>query len=179
MQLLAPHSTVTGERVGPAVERCSLDPASDPLPPPPPTVDELWDAAGLPRPTIEVSPPGAGLVGFESWFWSNVPNVPVTVSVTLRGWTATVTAEPVAYEWDPGDGSDTLTAENPGDAEHPAATHPYIRQGAYEVTHSVVWRGTFRLEGYGITMTDEDLGTVRPSGTATYEVEEREAVIVG
>jgi hypothetical protein len=43
----------------------------------------------------------------------------------------------------------------------------------------VVWRGTFSLSGYGITVNAESLGTVRPSGTAAYPVDERQAVIVG
>lgn len=179
VRLLVPYSTVTGQRVGEGIERCSLDPAPPPLLPAPPTAVELWDAAGLPQPALHASPPGGGLVGFETWFWSNVPPTPVQATVTLRGWQATVVAEPVEWVWDPGDGTPALRATRPGTPEDPAARHPYTRKGTYEVTHTVVWRGTFTLAGYGVVQQAESLGTVRPATTTPYPVQEREAVLVG
>jgi hypothetical protein len=116
-------------------------------------------------------------VGLESWFWSNVADSPVTVQVRLGPWTATVTAEPIEYRWST---ADTLlgTADHPGDEDHPAVRHAFIRQGELTITHTVVWSGTFTLTG-PLAVSSQSLGTVEPSASAPYAIREIEAVVVG
>lgn len=173
-----PINAATGQPVGDVVETCSLA-AAPPQPPPAPTAAELWAASPLPTPVVAASPPGQGLVGVATWFWSDLPATPVTATVTLRGWTATVTATPTAWSWDAGDGTDRLSAPSPGTSTNPAATHAYTAHGTYTVTHSVTWTGRLTLTGYGVTMVDQGLGTVTSSATTAYPVQQRQAVLVG
>ncbi len=168
-----------GNRIpdGPTFTRCTLDPVLPVLPPPAPTPQQIWDEVPLPQPEVTLSPRSPGLVGLESWFWSNVADSPVTVQVRLGPWTATVTAEPTEYRWST---ADTLlgTADHPGDEDHPAVRHAFIRQGEVTITHTVVWSGTFTLTG-PLAVSSQSLGTVEPSASAPYAIREIEAVVVG
>lgn len=173
-----PVNAATGQPIGDIIQTCSLA-AAPPEPPPAPTAAELWAASPLPTPVVAASPPGEGLVGVATWFWSDLPATAVTATVTLRGWTATVTATPTAWSWDPGDGTGRLSAASPGTSTNPAATHAYATHGTYTVTHSVTWTGRLTLTGYGVTILDQGLGTVTSSTTTSYPVQQRQAVLVG
>ncbi|MGQ0823476.1 MAG: hypothetical protein ACT4OX_00355, partial [Actinomycetota bacterium] len=94
-------------------------PPAPPVLPEPPTYEEIWASARLPKPTLGVNPAGFGITGLETWLWSAAVE-PVVIGVSLGGYTVTGTATPVAYRFDPGDGAAT-TAESPGSEADPAA----------------------------------------------------------
>ena len=168
-----------GDLVGAPIVTCSLA-ANGGAPPAAPSLDEIRAAAVelIPQPTVELNPRARGLVGFEVWLWSEVPTAPVSASVEVRGWTATVTATPTNYRWTTSTGED-LSSPVPGSEAQPAATFAYQHSGDHTVTHSVVWSGTYTLTGYGVTVSDADLGTVEPAASLVQDVVSVEAVGTG
>jgi hypothetical protein len=58
-------------------------------------------------------------------------------------------------------------------------THTYIRKGTRDIVLTVTWEADFTLAGYGLTL-QSGLGSLDLAGEPrAYEVEEREAVVVG
>jgi hypothetical protein len=163
--------SVSGATISSAF-RC-VGPGEDPLPPPPPTRAEIWDSAPIPQPVIHLSPIGDGLVGLDTWLWGD-NHGPVTVTVSLRGWTVSGTVTPTAWVFDTSDGGH-YTAPNPGSENSPVGAHIFGRQGTYTVTHTVEWGGGFTISGYGLAFTVTGLSGDF-AATAAYPVIEIEAV---
>jgi hypothetical protein len=151
-----------------------IGPGEDPVPPPPPTAAEVWAAASIPQPVIHVSPYVEGLVGLDTWLWGD-SHGSVTVSVSLRGWTATGTVTPSTWVFDTSDGG-SYAADNPGSEDYPVGNHVFSRHGTYTITHTVDWGGGFTVSGHGLSFT---VGGLSGSFDATldYGVIEIEAVI--
>ncbi len=176
--LLIPRDPA-GRIAGEPILTCSLADSGG-APPPAPSLDEIRASVVelIPQPTVELNPQARGLVGFEVWLWSEVPTAPVSASVEVRGWTATVTATPASYHWTTSTG-ENLSSPVPGSEAQPAATFAYQHSGDHTVTHSVVWSGTYTLTGYGVTVSDADLGTVEPAASLVQDVVSVEAVGTG
>lgn len=76
---------------------------------------------------------------------------PQTVTQTMFDQEVTITASPVEYRWDYGDG-DTLVTEQPG---YPVeifntetdTSHQYQETGLYSVTLTTVFEGTYQVDG--------------------------------
>ena len=130
-------------------------------------------------PEVHTSPPGRGLVGFETWLWWGADTEPPPISVTVGEWTATVAPVLQQVEWDMGNG-DVVTGNGPGTEADPSATYVYERQCACTVTLTATWGGSVTLSHPLLpTPIQQSAAGVPFTATAAYDVVEREAVIVG
>jgi PKD repeat protein len=96
-----------------------------------------------------------GLTGLPSGLWATVNNAPVpsiTASVTIRGYTVAVTARPVHYRWDMGDG-DLVVGSSSGTMQAPSVMYTYQTKGTYTVILTVTWAGTYSFSGFGQATT--------------------------
>lgn len=160
-----------------------------PPPPPPPTAAELWDRMPLPTPTFGVSPRGDGLTGLDTWLWDTNGSSSRTVTVTIRGWTATGTASPSQWEWrmaqpgEPGPASrrnpaPVVSASRPGTEADPAAIYRYETPGTYTLTLRVNWTGSFTYTRPGFSAATAPLGTGTQEATRSYTVGSIHPVVV-
>ena len=93
--------------------------------------------------TIRADPAPTTLVNVETAF-SAGSTEPQVFTPTLLGTTVTVTAKPVRWIWQWGDGT-TDAYDRPGTPQQPDVTHVYTRAADREVRLTVEWRGTFRV----------------------------------
>lgn len=102
----------------------------------------------IPLPAIATSPPlgGTQLVGLPLWFWSQ-SHFPVSVTATIPGLSATLTATPGPLHIDMGDGT-SFTCSGGGTPYDPNRSYrdqstdcagTYDRHGPYTATATVVW----------------------------------------
>jgi hypothetical protein len=148
-------------------------PLTEPAPPTvpqPPTIGEIWRSAGLPTPAIGVSPAAKGYTGLPTWVWAGGATAPVTVAVSLRGYTITGTARVIGYGVFPGEGGWTRSrvAGGPGD---PAFAHTYERTGTYRLGVATLWSAGAVMVGPGlVTPLAIDLGTAVVTNGRDYPV---------
>ena len=166
-------------RVLVATERQCIGPdiPGDPVPVPPSVVD-VMQRLPLPPPQIHTSPHNRGLVGIETWLWWGGEQSPPPVVIGVDGWTASVQPRLASIEWDMGNG-DRVAGNGPGSEEQPSATYVYERQCDCTITVTLVWAGavTFSHPLLPAPIVQESPG-VPFTTSVTYEVDEREAVIV-
>ena len=132
-----------------------------------------------------------GVTGLDTWFWVNLPRVPLTLTTTLRSRSAVATIIPVRFTLDIGD-EGTLASQSQyvvdcpqdparwrecaGSASEPALRHVYRtkssvgRPGAcvYTISLTATWRGTYSANGG----PPQDLGQFRTSASVAYNVVE-------
>lgn len=160
-----------------------------PPPPPPPTAAEMFDHIPIPAPAFGVSPRGDGLTGLATWLWDPSGTSGRTVTATIRGWTATATANPGSWQWtmaDPGEPgpastknpSPTVSASSPGSEASPAVTYTYETPGVYTLTLRVTWSGSFTYTRPGFTSATAPLGTSTRTTTRSYTVASISPVLV-
>lgn len=123
----------------------------------------------LPQPGITAQPPGGTAVNLPTIFYA-APANPMTVTTTLRGFSASLTATPTTWLWDFGDGT-TLATTEPGAAypQH-TITHTYRRRGTVTVTVTTTWSGSITIAQIGALPLTETV-----SRTSTAQVVIREA----
>jgi hypothetical protein len=155
--------TTTGAQVTPYRSVCVFegdDPQLQP-PPPPPSEAEFVEAARRAltvqtslNPRVEIG----GLTGLDTWLWCDDPGE-VNVAVTLRGWTAAATVDPVQFKWAvSGTASAGFHADGCGSEADPAASWMPETKGPYTVALTSTWAGTWTLSYNGF------LGGVFPLG---------------
>jgi hypothetical protein len=145
--------------------------------PAPPTITEIWGAAGIPAPPIGVSPAQEGVVGLATWLWSGGPQQ-VPVAVTIRGWTVTGVATVGGYRFDPGDGT-IVAGAIAGSLDAPAATHVYDVKATYALGVASVWDATVTMTGPGLTApVPVAIGTAVVGATRNYRVVEVRSTLV-
>lgn len=130
----------------------------------------------MPTSHIDFSPSTLGLTQLATWMWFTGPGGTVTVTVTIRGYTVTTTAHPIAAYWWYGDGA---SGQGPvgGSEAQPSATHTYVNVGHYTVTLIVAWSGQYTFAGNGVPAETVQLGTVDGPATAVpYGVQEVRSV---
>jgi PKD domain len=150
--------------------------APPPPPPPPPTPAEVWSDAPLPVNHIAFNPATLGLTQLPTWIWFTGPNGAIHATVTIRGYTVTTTASPVAAYWTFGDGGSAKGSVGGSEAQ-PSVTHTYVNIGHYTVTLIVAWSGQFTFAGHGVPAQTVALGTVDGATTAApYAVQEVRSV---
>lgn len=125
-----------------------------PAPPPRPTRQQWWVAIQeqlkVPAPSIGSAPcsgPGCmGAVGLPVWLWHDPPLQPVTLNVTITGYTVNVVARPTTTTWSMGDGgtvacqgSGTPYSTSYGIRMSPTCGYKYKRQGNYQLSSTVTW----------------------------------------
>jgi PKD domain len=171
-QLVCPAVGSNGQTTAP--------PAPPPLPPAP---AEVADFTPFPPETIRTSPCGGGVTGLATWFWATVgtgPVPPISATSSIRGYAVLVTAHPVAYVWNMGDG-DVVdgTIAGTGTAQGASATYTYQTKGAYTVSLEVRWSGTYTFSGNGVPPETQALNEVAQAPrTMTFPVEEIRSVLV-
>jgi hypothetical protein len=152
-----------------------LDPAAPSEAPPappvvqPPTIGEIWRSVGLPVPAIGVSPAARGITGLPTWVWTK-GSAPVTVSVSLSGYTITGTARVVGYGAFAGEGGwvRSRVAGGPGD---PASEHTYEKTGTYRLGVATLWSADAVITGFSLTTpVTIDLGTAVVTNGRDYPV---------
>ncbi len=154
--------------------------------PAPPTAAEARNLTPIPVPGWGVSPRGTGLTGLPTWLWDSNGDTPRTAASTIRGYSVTSTARPIRWTWDMADtgpasssnpGS-TLTATRPGTEGDPAARYVYETSGAYGLSLTVVWSGSYTYTWPGSTPVTVDLGTTTRSSTRAFTVDQVRPVLV-
>jgi hypothetical protein len=155
--------TTAGHPVTTAKGVCVFDDNDPQLqpPPPPPSEAEFVEAARRAltvqtslNPRVEIG----GLTGLDTWLWCDGPGT-VNVAVTLRGWTAEATMDPVQFTWAiGGTASGRFHADECGSEADPAASWMPETKGPYTVTLTSTWAGTWTLSYNGF------LGGVFPLG---------------
>lgn len=150
-----------------------------PVPPPPPSPTEVMERLPLPAPEVHTSPPGQGLVGFETYFWWGAVTTLPPVNVQVGEWSATVTPQLEQVRWDFGNG-DSATSDRAGNEADPSVVYTYTSQCDCTVTVTATWGGTVSLSHplLGAPLTQQATG-VAFSESLPYDVIEREAVVVG
>lgn len=150
-----------------------------PVPPPPPSPTEVMERLPLPAPEVHTSPPGQGLVGFETYFWWGAVTTLPPVNVQVGEWSATVTPQLEQVRWDFGNG-DSATSDRAGSEADPSVVYTYTSQCDCTVTVTATWGGTVSLSHplLGAPLTQQATG-VAFSESLPYDVIEREAVVVG
>lgn len=108
----------------------------------------------------KVQPAAGTLVNLDTIFYADT--VARVFPLTILGTGVRVTATPQRWIWQFGDGAQ-LTTTTPG-APYPAkdVTHKYVAMGTVQPSVSVVWGGTFTIDGRPGTFTVN--GTVQRNG---------------
>ena len=177
-----PRGTIVGQYLVNGAERslityaCVANGASPPPPPPPPpSPDEIWSHVPLKAGTVGVSPPNEGITGMATWFWHQGGTSPVGLTVSLRGYTVQVSAKPVKFSWDSGDGA-RGSGRVGGSEAKPGLTHVYETKGDYTITMATTWEGSYTFSGYGVS-SGGSLGSVTVTSTRPYHVFEIRSVL--
>jgi hypothetical protein len=145
---LPPNDNIApGAPYGPVVnEGASCVDVTDLNPPPSPgEVYRYFQTLPLPQLTTHQQPPGDGLVGLPTIFWTDSPTTQ-TFTVDIRGFQVVIVATASSFTWHTGDGTDLVT-DNPG-RPYPdqTITHDY-RAGTYSASLTTTWSGTFSVNG--------------------------------
>jgi hypothetical protein len=138
----------------------------------------------LPDLRVSRDPVGDAVVGLPTWLWvdSAVWSGTYGTSLTLAGVTLTLTARPVTFQFDPGDGHDAVDCGGSGTPYAPDAsgcTYTYTRSSGGQPDHqfaasvTVVWQVTW-------TATTGEAGTFPlDARTRTLPVRVIETQVVG
>jgi hypothetical protein len=151
------------------------------VPPPPPTPEEAWQAIPIPEPGININPGERGATGIETWLWGSSAE-PVSVTVTVRGYTVAGVATPTEWRWNMGsvagssNPSPSLRSGRPGSPGDPAARYTYETKGGYTIAHQVEWSGSFTVSGWGLPGLTFDAGAILVESSRTYPVVEIRSV---
>jgi hypothetical protein len=107
----------------------------------------------IPALSISTNPEDDSLVAIDTWFWvDGVPPQGVSASASVPGIAVVATASPGAVRIDFGDGT---SAECTGaGVEYTAGassdcTHEYQVAGEYTITATVLWTGSYTVNGQG------------------------------
>lgn len=179
METIRFYDRVTGTLIR-TVSRCvGASVPGEPSAPPPPAPTDVLRRLPLPMPEIHTSPPGQGLVGFETHFWWGADTAVPPVTVTVGDWTATVAPRLERVEWDFGNG-DTASSNVAGTEQDPSVVYTYEQQCECTVTVTATWGGQITLAHPLLGTPVAQTATGVPfTATLAYDVQEREAIIVG
>jgi hypothetical protein len=147
----------------------------------------------LPRPAINLNPPGASVVNLPTWLWVDAASWHTySVSATVGSVTATATATPVSVVWSMGDGR-SLTCQGPGvaydlsvasTAQRTSCSYAYSvtsagqpsidgnpDDGAFTVTATEWWDVSWSAEGASGGGSLPSLSTASSSSVRVEQVE--------
>ena len=102
----------------------------------------------LPQPGLRSQPPGGTAVNLPTVFWGDDTG-PVAIDVTLRGFSASLTATPSSWRWDFGDGTSVTTSTPGAPYPHHSVSHAYRARGRVTATATTTWVGTVSVPGIG------------------------------
>lgn len=107
----------------------------------------------VPTHSIETNPSAAGMVAIPTWFWvTGVPEGGVEATASVPGISVVARATPGAVTYEFGDGA-SLECTGGGTPYAVGATsdctHDYQRAGTYTITSTILWTGTYTVNGQG------------------------------
>jgi hypothetical protein len=110
---------------------------------------ERWvQTIPVPSPRLGASPPDAGLVGLESWFWvEGGPTGPITDRVAAFGVAVDVRMVPSSVDWSFGDGTSTVAGSGRPWPHRSDVRHPYDAGGRATVTAVQHLEPAYRVAG--------------------------------
>ncbi len=156
---------------------CSGPDAAVPLPPEPPSAEEIRARIPIPEGRMGISPALDGLTGLETWLWYEGEVQPVELRLDIRGYAVTASAKPVVFTWKMApDPASQYSRSVPGSKAHPAAVHVYQTKADYMTVMEVSWGGSYSFSGFGIGLTNQPLGRVTLSSERLYHVVEARGV---
>lgn len=128
--------------------------------------------------TLHTSPDDQGLVAIDTWFWAELAgDTVVTEEASVPGMEVVVTARPAGLRVDPGDDGEPVTCDSLGVPWQTGAasdcTHSYVRAGEYTVSSSLLWTGSYTVNGDG---PFEVTSPIARSSTRTLPVAEAQAI---
>jgi hypothetical protein len=135
----------------------------------PPTIGEIWRAAGLAAPPIGTSPAARGVTGLATDVWTAGAG-PVAVAVALDGYRVTGIARVEGYAVYTGDG-EWVRVDHAGSAQAPALARTYETRGTYRLGVATLWSATAVMTGPGLAAPLAiDLGTAFVTNARDYPV---------
>jgi len=99
----------------------------------------------LPVGVVRTDPAPVTLVNVPTAF-SAGSGEPAVFTPTVLGVAVSITARPVSWQWQFGDGQG-LTTDVPGRPQQPVVSHVFTRPGDFSAQVRVTWTGTFSLPG--------------------------------
>jgi|tagenome__1003787_1003787.scaffolds.fasta_scaffold20858738_1 hypothetical protein len=123
--------------------------------------------------TVHVQPKGRTLVNLDTIVYTDKQG-PLTTTITLLGFPVEVTAVPMKYRWDFGDGSPALETSTPG-SPYPSKeiAHKYVERGSVGLTVTTIYAASFTVTG----LPPQYVGDIPITGPVT-PLQVREAVPV-
>jgi len=157
---------------------CSGTGGAVPLPPEPPSAEEIWDRVPIPEGRMGVNPARDGLTGLETWLWYEGDAGPVQLPpIEIRGYAVTATAKAAVFTWKMADDPASHYSRSvPGSQAHPAAVHVYQAKRDYNTVMEVGWEGSYSFSGFGIALANQPLGRVTLTSERLYHVVEARGV---
>ncbi|QWC84907.1 hypothetical protein KLP28_15380 [Nocardioidaceae bacterium] len=116
---------------------------------------------GLPDPELTTEPPGSTLINLDTRFLTT--DETFTADTTLLGRPVALSAVPVSYAVDHGDGTSgtsSTTEDSSGLLMH---THTYGATGRVNPQVTTVWAASFSVAGGPATDIDETITVVSPA----------------
>lgn len=132
----------------------------------------------IPMPAVEIKiNPDTGLAGAESWFWiEGYEGEPITNSTDAFGTPVEVEARPTSYEWSFGDGK-VISSQSTGKPYPERSEIRHVFERASEDGYQIVVRFTFEVRYRTAGGPWTDLPGISRTASATYVVQESQAVI--
>lgn len=157
---------------------CSGDGGAVPLPPEPPSAEEIWDRVPIPKGRMGINPARDGLTGLDTWLWyegdAGLVQLP---TIEIRGYAVTATAKPAVFTWKMAENpASHYSSSVPGSQTHPAAVHVYQTKRDYNTVMEVGWEGSYSFSGFGIALANQPLGRVTLTSERQYHVVEARGV---
>jgi hypothetical protein len=134
----------------------------------------------IPTQTVASNPASPSLVTLDTWFWvTGVPPDGVTAVAEVPGIRVVAHAGPGGTEFDFGDGN-SLRCTGAGAEWAPArssgCTHTYVRADEYTVTSTVLWTGSYSINGGASIPFDSAVARVSPP--YPLQVNEAEGIVI-
>jgi hypothetical protein len=134
----------------------------------------------IPTQSVASNPVSPSLVTLDTWFWvTGVPPNGVSAVASVPGITVTAHARPGGTEFDFGDGAGRRCSGAGSEwapARSSGCTHTYVRAGVYTVTSTVLWTGTYSINGGPSVPFDSAVARVSPP--YPLQVNEGEGIVI-
>jgi hypothetical protein len=138
----------TADESVPGILAVSVDAAGNPV-----TEAELAGAVATEFRRLPLAPGGIVVQPSQGWALVNLDTIVYTnaevqtFSTSVLGIPVTVTATPVRYAWEFGDGGALVTSHGGTPWPHPTITHSYRTTGSRTIRLTTDWSGAYQIAG--------------------------------